>query len=153
MLTAEASVRRSAWPLATRARVWTLAYIGMAMAARMPMMATTIISSMSVKPRWFPSGVPDVFRCIRMVFSPLGPFRPLIHVNRALVSGRLAASEVPPCCLGQGVTRVGLATFFGDRVAVNDPGRRYSGRGLAPALAGGLITVKADSHRCHRSAS
>src|SRR5712692_9777575 len=55
MLTAEPRVRESAWALATRARVCTLAYSGMAMAARIPMMATTIISSMSVKPRWLPS--------------------------------------------------------------------------------------------------
>src|SRR6266481_8837387 len=60
MLTAEASVRVSACALATRARVWTLAYSGIAIAARMPMMATTIISSMSVKPRWLPS----TFRCL-----------------------------------------------------------------------------------------
>src|SRR5512144_197248 len=55
MLTAEARARESAWALARRARAWTLAYNGMAIAARMPMMATTIINSMSVKPRWLPS--------------------------------------------------------------------------------------------------
>src|SRR6266545_4188244 len=55
MLMAEASARASAWALAMRARCWTLAYSGMAMAARIPMMATTIINSMSVKPRWLPS--------------------------------------------------------------------------------------------------
>src|SRR5262245_29360258 len=53
--TAEARVRESAWALATRARDWMLAYSGKAMAVRMPMMATTIINSMSVKPRWSPS--------------------------------------------------------------------------------------------------
>ena len=37
--------------LATRARAWMFAYSGKAMAVRIPMMATTIISSMSVKPR------------------------------------------------------------------------------------------------------
>src|SRR5215469_7813908 len=70
MLTAEARVRVSAWALAMRARVWTLAYSGIAMAARMPMMATTIMSSMRVKPRWLPS----IFRflCHRpiIVLSP-----------------------------------------------------------------------------------
>src|SRR6266851_2131413 len=60
MLTAEARARASAWALASRARAWTLAYSGMAMAARIPMMATTIINSMSVKPRWLPSGL----RCL-----------------------------------------------------------------------------------------
>src|SRR5262245_23656282 len=55
MLTADARARASAWALASRARAWTLAYSGMAMAARIPMMATTIINSMSVKPRWLPS--------------------------------------------------------------------------------------------------
>src|SRR5580700_3158423 len=55
MLTAEARARASAWALASRARAWTLAKSGMAIAARMPMMATTIINSMSVKPRWLPS--------------------------------------------------------------------------------------------------
>src|SRR5713226_8532978 len=52
---AEPRVLESACALATRARVCTLAYSGIAMAARIPMMATTIISSMSVKPRWLPS--------------------------------------------------------------------------------------------------
>src|SRR5919197_216682 len=47
---AEASVRASACALATRARDWMLAYSGNAIAVRIPMMATTIISSMSVKP-------------------------------------------------------------------------------------------------------
>ena len=44
MLTAEASVRASACALAMRARAWMFAYSGIAMAARIPMMATTIIS-------------------------------------------------------------------------------------------------------------
>src|SRR5574337_1008491 len=43
MLTAEAGARESAWALAMRARCCTLVYSGMAMAARMPMMAITII--------------------------------------------------------------------------------------------------------------
>ena len=51
MLTADARVRVSACAFAMRARVWTFAYRGIAMAARMPMMATTIMSSMRVKPR------------------------------------------------------------------------------------------------------
>ena len=65
MLTAEARVRVSACALAMRARVWTLAYSGMAMAARMPMMATTIINSMSVKPRWLPSTF--IFLCQKLM--------------------------------------------------------------------------------------
>src|SRR5712691_8376733 len=53
MLTALARVRESARALALRARAWMFAYSGIAMAARMPMIATTIISSMRVKPRLF----------------------------------------------------------------------------------------------------
>ena len=53
-LTADPMVRASACALATRARVCTLAYSGMAIAARMPMIATTIINSISVKPAWLP---------------------------------------------------------------------------------------------------
>src|SRR5712691_12452861 len=67
MLMAEASARESAWALATRARCCTLAYSGMAMAARMPMMATTIINSMSVKPRWLPSIAR--FLCQKLIIS------------------------------------------------------------------------------------
>src|ERR1700730_18048042 len=55
MLTADARARASAWALARRARAWTLAYSGMAIAARMPMIATTIINSMRVKTRSLPS--------------------------------------------------------------------------------------------------
>ncbi|MCY1249565.1 hypothetical protein D9M72_631100 [compost metagenome] len=40
----------SARPAVTLVRAWCLVYIGKAMVARMPMMATTIISSISVKP-------------------------------------------------------------------------------------------------------
>ena len=71
MLTAEASVRASACALAMRARAWMFAYSGMAMAARIPMMATTIMSSMSVKPRWLPS----IFRflCQKLSIS-ISPF-------------------------------------------------------------------------------
>src|SRR5881397_1633752 len=61
MLTALARVRASAWPFAMRARAWMFAYNGIAMAARMPMIATTIISSMRVKPRW--SAIPRRFLC------------------------------------------------------------------------------------------
>src|SRR5882672_4870635 len=50
MLTANARARASACALARRARAWTLAYAGMAIAARMPMIATTIINSIRVKP-------------------------------------------------------------------------------------------------------
>src|SRR6266850_6942849 len=57
MLTADARARASAWAFASRARAWTLAYSGMAIAARIPMMATTIINSMSVKPCWLPSSL------------------------------------------------------------------------------------------------
>src|ERR1700730_5631315 len=57
MLTADARARASAWALARRARAWTLAYSGMAIAARIPMIATTIINSMRVKPRWLPSSL------------------------------------------------------------------------------------------------
>src|SRR5712692_3954780 len=64
MLTDEPRVRVSACALATRARVWTLAYSGIAMAARMPMMATTIISSMSVKPCWVLSAF--LFSCQKL---------------------------------------------------------------------------------------
>src|SRR5205809_7151118 len=55
METAEASARASAWALAIRARCCTLAYSGTAIAARMPMIATTIRSSIRVKPRCPPS--------------------------------------------------------------------------------------------------
>jgi hypothetical protein len=51
MLTAEAMARVSACALAIRARCCTFAYSGTAIAARMPMIATTISSSISVKPR------------------------------------------------------------------------------------------------------
>src|SRR5512144_2615576 len=69
MLTAEARARESAWALARRARAWTLAYNGMAMAARMPMMATTIINSMSVKPRWLPSTLRFQNLCICLLLE------------------------------------------------------------------------------------
>ena len=74
MLTAEASVRASACALAMRARAWMFAYSGMAMAARIPMMATTIISSMSVKPRWLPSIFRFLCQKLSMSFPPLSVF-------------------------------------------------------------------------------
>src|SRR2546428_240479 len=52
MLTALARVRASAWALARRARAWMFAYSRMAMAATMPMNATTVISPVQVEPRW-----------------------------------------------------------------------------------------------------
>src|SRR4029450_6772937 len=67
---AEASVRASACALAMRARAWMFAYSGIAMAARIPMIATTIISSMSVKPRWLPS----IFRFLCQKASTLISF-------------------------------------------------------------------------------
>src|SRR3989442_3279058 len=51
--TALTSERMSAWALAIRDRAVTLAYSGTAIEARTPMIATTIISSISVKPRAF----------------------------------------------------------------------------------------------------
>jgi hypothetical protein len=51
MLMAEAIARVSACAFAIRARACTLAYSGTAIAARIPMMATTMRSSISVKPR------------------------------------------------------------------------------------------------------
>src|SRR5512144_2997696 len=87
MLTADARARASAWALARRARAWTLAYSGIAMAARMPMMATTIINSMSVKPRWLPS----IFRFQNLVIDlPPGSFvalRPIMEVELLLEGG------------------------------------------------------------------
>src|SRR4030095_5006043 len=100
MLTAEASVRASACALAIRARAWMFAYSGIAMAARMPMIATTIISSMSVKPRWVPSIFR--FRCQKanILFSPLYRFMgeglsPLPRLVREWRYGRVAGGESP----------------------------------------------------------
>src|SRR5215831_2681463 len=70
-----------------RARVCTLAYSGMAMAARMPMMATTIISSMRVKPFWFPI-------CIRFLCQNLNMCSSLITLDR----GGLGRWEVQAVC-------------------------------------------------------
>src|SRR6266702_384363 len=71
MLMAEPRIRASSWALATRARVCTLAYSGIAMAVRMPMMATTIISAMSVKPRWLPGVVLILCQWLTTSASPL----------------------------------------------------------------------------------
>ena len=49
-----ATDRRSAWIFEVRALVWIEPNIGTAIAARIPMTATTIINSMSVKPCWSP---------------------------------------------------------------------------------------------------
>src|SRR5882724_3544447 len=86
MLTADARARESAWALARRARAWTLAYSGMAMAARIPMMATTIINSMSVKPRWLPSIFRFRFQNLFIPIPPetLWPFGPVWKVELLL---------------------------------------------------------------------
>src|SRR5262249_44094183 len=51
--TAVTSERMSAWALAMRDRAVTLAYSGTAIETRTPIIATTIISSIRVKPRAF----------------------------------------------------------------------------------------------------
>src|SRR3989442_15875897 len=51
--TAVTSERMSAWAFAIRDRAVTLAYSGTAIEARTPIIATTIISSIRVKPRAF----------------------------------------------------------------------------------------------------
>src|SRR5262249_58061926 len=51
--TTATSERISAWAFAIRDRAVTLAYSGTAIEHRMPTIATTIISSISVKPRAF----------------------------------------------------------------------------------------------------
>src|SRR6266478_4487060 len=87
MLTADARARASAWALARRARAWTLAYSGMAIAARMPMIATTIINSMRVKPRWLPSILR--FQNLFIAIPPgiLVALRPIIEVELLLAGG------------------------------------------------------------------
>src|SRR5262245_36891020 len=85
MTTADASVRTSACAFAIRARAWMLAYSGKAMAARIPMMATTIISSMSVKPRWLPS---SFLRQIPIISCP-----PLVGVSADRAAPTLRAGR------------------------------------------------------------
>src|SRR6266478_9585201 len=87
MLTADARARASAWALARRARAWTLAYSGMAIAARMPMIATTIINSMRVKPRWLPSILRFQNLFIAIPFGILVALRPIIEVELLLAGG------------------------------------------------------------------
>src|SRR6266851_1109240 len=96
MLTDEARVRVSACALATRARVWTLAYSGMAMAARMPMMATTIMSSMSVKPCWVPSTFLFLCQTLPMdATSCVGPLGPAVWIEKDGSRTHYLAGAVP----------------------------------------------------------
>src|SRR5882724_8971877 len=56
----------------------------MAMAARMPMMATTIISSMSVKPRWLPTAFLFFIQNIVIVFPPFDMRATEAHMKSAI---------------------------------------------------------------------
>src|SRR5215467_14836600 len=55
VMTAMASISRSDWAFSMHARAWALAWSGIAMAATTPKTATTMSSSMRVKPPW-PTG-------------------------------------------------------------------------------------------------
>src|SRR5512147_2551489 len=98
MLTADARARASAWALARRARAWTLAYSGMAIAARMPMMATTIIKSMSVKPRWLPSILRFQNLFIDLPPGSLVALRPIMEIELRLEGDacRFSATTIGP---------------------------------------------------------
>src|ERR1700737_3819580 len=95
MLTADARARASAWALARRARAWTLAYSGMAIAARMPMIATTIINSMRVKPRWLPSILRFKNLFIALPPGKLVALRPSMEVELLLKEGHAGAVPGP----------------------------------------------------------
>src|SRR5258706_10628572 len=87
MLKADAGARESAWAWARRGGARMLAYSGIAMAARIPMMATTIISSMSVKPRWLPS----IFRFLCQKLSIF--YFPFVWLLTWLVTGHFGQPD------------------------------------------------------------
>src|SRR5262249_13672289 len=90
-VTAEASVRASAWALATRARACTFMYSGNEIAARIPMMATTSSNSTSVKPRRSPSFLERAWLCMEFALPFDGPGR-----DRLRNFSTVTAESMPP---------------------------------------------------------
>src|ERR1700687_996986 len=83
MLTADAGAGASPCAWARRERAWTLAYSGMAIAARMPMIATTIINSMRVKPRGLPSSRCCLIRRLVIYGASVPPGSEMVSSRRA----------------------------------------------------------------------
>src|SRR2546422_5733508 len=93
----------------------------MAMAARMPMMATTIMSSMSVKPCWVPSAF--LFSCQKLTMDAdllCGPSGPTVWIEKDVRLPLYLARAVPN---REGLTRHGIDVEERGEADACDPGR------------------------------